>query len=150
MTEITSEKGLRDFLGQWHAILFFHASWSQYAVISKQMIEFVESYAKMGQPDVSFFFGEFEGERVPLGEALIAAGVPATVAFTGNGSVSFFRCGSHVHTMQSVVGEGTWTVWKRIDELLQTQAAYQGAAPNDGPAAPFGNSGVTEGPPSVI
>src|ERR1043165_2358909 len=101
MTEITNEKGLKDFLGQKHAIVFFHAPWSQYSLISKQMIEFVESYAK-GQRDVSFFFGEFEGERVPLAEALIAAGVPATVAFTGNGSLSFFRRGQHIHTMSSV------------------------------------------------
>src|SRR5436190_23949730 len=102
MTEITNEQGLKEFFGQKHAILFFHAPWSQYAVISKQMIEFVESYAKTGQRDVSFFFGEFEGARVPLAEALIAAGVPATVAFTGSGSLSFFRRSQHVRTMTSV------------------------------------------------
>jgi hypothetical protein len=85
MTEITNERDLKEFFGQKHAILFFHAAWSQNAVISKQMIEFVESYAKMGQRDVSFFFGEFEGERLPLAEILVAAGVPATVAFTGDG-----------------------------------------------------------------
>ena len=118
MTEITNEKGLKDFLGQTHAILFFHAPWSQYAVISKQMIEFMESYAKMTQRDVSFFFGEFESERVPVAEALVAVGVPATVAFTGNGSLSFFRRGQHIRTMSSVIGEGTFAVWRHIDELL--------------------------------
>lgn len=122
MTEITNEKGLKDFLGQQHAILFFHAPWSQYAVISRQMVEFVERYANMGQRDVSFFVGEFEGERVPLGETLVAAGVPATVAFIGNGSLSFFRRGQHNHRMSSVIGEGTFAVWRHIDELLNKPA----------------------------
>lgn len=122
MVEIRDEKDLRRFLKQEHAALFFHAPWSQYAVISKQMMEFVESYAKMGENDIQLFFGEFEGDRVSLAEAIVAVGVPSS-AFAGNGSVSFFHRGSHVHTMRSVVGEGTWTVWKKIDELLQTQTA---------------------------
>ena len=103
MTEITNERGLQEFLRQKHAVLFFHAPWCQYAVISKQMIELVESYAKMGHRDVSFFFGEFEGERLALAEALVAAGVPATIAFTGGGSLSFFRHGKHERTMKSVI-----------------------------------------------
>jgi hypothetical protein len=118
MIEIKDEHGLRQLFTLDHAILFYHASWSRYATISKQMIEFVESYAKMGSLNVSFFFGEFEGERVPLAEALVAVGVPAAVAFAGNGSLSFFRRGQHVHTMRSVIGEGTHTVWSRIHELL--------------------------------
>jgi len=123
MVEIREEKDLRTFLKQEHAALFFHAPWSQYAVISKQIMEFVESYAKMGKKEVQFFFGEFEGERVPLAEAIVAAGVPAAVAFTGNGSLSFFRRGQHIHTMSSVIGEGTFAVWRHIDELLDKHAA---------------------------
>ena len=123
MTEITNERSLKEFFRQEHALLFFHARWSQYAVISKQMIEFVESYAKMGQRDVSFFFGEFEGGRLPLAEALVAAGVPATVAFTGNGSLSFFQRGQHIRTMKSVIGEGTFAIWRHIDEVFNQHAA---------------------------
>ena len=123
MVEIRDEKDLRTFLEQEHAALFFHAPWSQYAVISKQIMEFVESYSKMGKKEVQFFFGEFEGERVPLAEAIVAAGVPAAVAFTGNGSLSFFRRGQHIHTMSSVIGEGTFAVWRHIDELLDKHAA---------------------------
>src|SRR5947207_1511741 len=98
MIEITNESDLKEFFAQNSAILFFHASWSQYAVISKQMIEFVERYAKMGQRNVPFFFGEFEG---PLANALVAA-APSTVAFVGNRSLSFFRLGQHLLTMDSV------------------------------------------------
>ena len=123
MTEITNERGLKEFFGQKHGMLFFHASWSQYSVISKQMIEFVESYAKMGQRDVSFFFGEFEGDRLPLAEALVAAGVPPTVAFTGDGSLSFFQRGQHIRTMKSVIGEGTFAIWRHIDEVFDKHAA---------------------------
>lgn len=118
MIEIHDESDLRLLLKQEHAALFFHAPWSRYAILSKQMVEFVESYAKMGRKDVHFFFGEFEGELVHLAEAVVAAGVPARVAFTGNGSLSFFRRGQHIHTLSSVVGEGTFAVWKHIDELL--------------------------------
>jgi hypothetical protein len=118
MTEITNEKGLNDFLGEKHAILFFHASWSRYSVISRQMVEFVEGYAKVSQRNLPFFFGEFEGARVPLADALVAAGVRASVVFAGNGSLSFFRGGQHVHTISSVIGQGTFEVWRRIDELL--------------------------------
>ena len=119
MTEITNERDLKDFLAQKHAVLFFHAPWSQYAVISKQMIEFVEKYAKLEQRDVSFFFfGDFEEERIPLAEALVAAGVPRTIAFVGNGSLSFFRLGQHLLTMRSVIGEGTWAVGKHMEEFF--------------------------------
>ena len=55
MIEITNERELKDFLTQKHAVLFFHASWSQYAVISNEMMEFVERYASMQQRNVSFF-----------------------------------------------------------------------------------------------
>lgn len=123
MTEITNAGELKEFFRQERAAVFFHAPWSRYAVISKQIIEFVESYAKTGERDVSFFFGEFEGERTPFAEALVAAGVPATVAFTGDGSLSFFRRGQHIRTMKSVVGEGTFAVWRHIDELLNHHAA---------------------------
>jgi hypothetical protein len=87
------------------------------------MIEFVEHHAEMGQRDVSFFLGEFEGERVPLAEAVVAAGVPGSVAFTGNGSLSFFRLGQHILTMRSVIGDGTGAVWKNIDEIFGKRAA---------------------------
>lgn len=118
MTEITNERDLKGFLRQKYAVPFFHASWSQYAVISKEMLEFVETYASMQQRNVRFFFGEFEGERLPLAEAVVATGVPGTVAFAGNGSLSFFRAGQHLHTMRSVIGEGTWAVWRNLDELF--------------------------------
>lgn len=123
MTEIKNERALTEFFKEKHALLFFHAPWSQYSVISKQMIEFVESYAKKGKRDASFFFGEFEGERVLLAEAVVAAGVPATVAFTGNGSLSFFQHGQHIRTMQSVIGEGTLAVWRHIHEIFGKHAA---------------------------
>ena len=77
----------------------------------------------MGKKDVQFFFGEFEGERVSLGEAIVAAGVPAPATFTGNGSLSFFRRGQHIHTMSSVIGEGMFAVWRYIDELLDKHPA---------------------------
>lgn len=121
MIEITTEQDLKQFFRQTHAILFFHASWSQYAVISRQMVEFVERYAT-GKRDVSFFFGEFEGKRLPLAETLVAAGVPGDIAFSGNGSLSFFQHGKHLRTMHSVIGEGNWTVWRNIDELFGKKA----------------------------
>jgi len=49
---------------------------------------------------------------------LIAAGVPKTVAFVGNGSLSFFRLGQHLLTMRSVVGEGIYAVGRHMEELF--------------------------------
>jgi hypothetical protein len=118
MTEIKNERDLKDFLRRKHAVLFFHASWSLYAMISKEIMEFVENHAIMQQRNVSFFFGEFEDDRLPLAEAIVARGVPGTVAFAGNGSLSFFRLGQHMLTMRSVIGEGTWAVWRHMDELF--------------------------------
>ena len=118
MTEIKNEQDLKDFFAQKQAVLFFHAPWSQYAVISKQMMEHVERYAKMAQRDISFFFGDFEEERTPLAEALVAAGVPKTIAFVGSGSLSFFQRGQHLLTMSSVIGEGTGAVGRHMDELF--------------------------------
>ena len=123
MIEITSDQHLNEFFRQEHAIMFFHAPWSQYAVISKQMMEFMERYADMSKQDVRFFYGQFENESIPLGEALVAAGVPPIVAFTGNGSLSIFRRGQHIHTLSSVIGEGMYAVWKHIDELLNNPEA---------------------------
>jgi hypothetical protein len=62
MIEIRDEKRLVEMLSQKHALLFFHAPWSQYAVLSKLMTEFVEEYAKSDCPEVKFFFGEFYDE----------------------------------------------------------------------------------------
>lgn len=123
MIEITNEQGLKDLFEQKHAVLFFHAPWSQYAVISKQMIEFVETYAKMGQSDVTFFFIEPDEANAPLAGPLVATGVPRAVAFVGNGSLSFFRSGRHIHTMRSVIGEGTWAVQNHIKEIFYKHAA---------------------------
>ena len=114
MIEIANDRDLREFLRRRQAALFFHATWSQYAVISKLMIEFVESKSIMGKRDIGFFWGEFEGDRVPLAKTVVALGVPDE-AFLGNGSLSFFRQGEHVQTMRSVIGEGAWAVWKNID-----------------------------------
>ena len=36
-----------------------------------------------------------------------------------------------------------------LKELREEEEAELSAAPNGGPASPFGNSGVSEGPPSV-
>ena len=115
MIEIADDRGLEEFFKQERAVLFFHAKWSQYAVISKQMVELVEFYAP-GKIDAVFYFGEFEEERLPLAEALVAAGVPKELAFTGNGSLSFFQHGKHVCTMTSVIGEGAWEVWRNLEE----------------------------------
>lgn len=122
MIEITNEQGLKEFFEQKHAILLFHAPWSQYAVISKQMVEFVETYAKMRQSDVAFFFGQFEEALAPLADPIVAAGVPPAIAFVGNGSLSFFRSGQHICTMRSVIGEGTWAVQKHIKEIFPNHA----------------------------
>ena len=118
MKEIKTEQDLSEFLKKKRAILFFHAPWSGYAMISKTMIEFVETYAKTGHEDVSFHFGVFEDERIPLADTLVATGVPATTVFTGNGSLSFFRSGQHIHTLPSVIGNGTFAVWRHIDEIF--------------------------------
>jgi len=75
--------------------------------------------AKMRKKDVSFFFGEFEGGRLPLADALIAAGVPKEIAFTGDGSLSFFQRGKHLCKMRSVIGEGTWAVWRQINKSFE-------------------------------
>jgi len=114
MIEIADGQGLEEFFKQRRAVLFFHAKWSQYAVISKRMVELVESYAT-GKTDAVFFFGHFEEERLPLAEALVAAGVPKDIAFTGGGSLSFFQHGKHLCTMKSVIGEGTWEVWRNLE-----------------------------------
>jgi hypothetical protein len=101
------------------AVLFFDASWSQYAVISKAMVEFVELYAKMGKRNVAFYYlGEFEPERMPLADALVAAGVRGAIAFVVNGSLSFFKNGKRMLTMSSVIGEGTGAVWRHLDDLF--------------------------------
>jgi hypothetical protein len=46
-----------------------------------------------------------------------------------------------------IVGEDIGFDWRR--PILFYQNAEPGAAPNGGPATPVGNSGVSEGPPSV-
>ena len=121
MIEIVSDQDLNEFFQEEHAILFFHATWSKYAVISKQMVEFVESYANAGEQHLRFFYGQFEGDRIPLAEILVAAGIPGAIAFVGDGSLSFFRRGEHIHTMRSVIGEGKFAVWRHIDGLLKQQ-----------------------------
>jgi hypothetical protein len=121
MIEIASDQDLNEFFRQEHAMLFFDAPWSKYAVIGKQMVEFVESYANAGKQNLRFYYGQFEGERIPLAEGLVVAGVPKAVAFVGKGSLSFFRSGKHIHTMASVIGEGTFAVWQQIDALINNQ-----------------------------
>jgi hypothetical protein len=128
MIEISDEQGLKNLFEQKYAILFFHAAWSQYAVIGKQMIEFVETYAKMGnsdmvpakmrQSDLAFFFIQPDEAPAQLSHSLVAAGVPRAAASVGNGSLSFFRNGQHVYTMRSVVSEGTSAVYKHIHEIF--------------------------------
>lgn len=89
-----------------------------YAVISKQMIAFVEQQALQAKLDVSFYYGQFEEERVSLVDALVAAGVSGDVVSRGSGSLSFFRRGKHMTTMVSVVGEGTWAVWREFQKAF--------------------------------
>jgi hypothetical protein len=117
MIEIRSREDLERFFEHERAVLFFAATWSGYAEISRQMIEFVEGYAKAGGIDVPFFVGQFEDDLLPLGEELVAAGVPPWV-FVGNGSLSFFLAGKHIRTMRSIIGEGTGAVWAHIEEVF--------------------------------
>ena len=48
----------------------------------------------------------------------------------------------------SLLISGAWTLYGRI-ATRRGPVAEPGAPPNGGPATPFGNSGATEGPPSV-
>jgi hypothetical protein len=94
MTEIKNERDLKDFLRRKHAVLFFHASWSLYAMISKEIMEFVENHAIMQQRNVSFFFGEFRmivfpWRRQSLQEVFLALShSPVTGVFRSFDSVS--------------------------------------------------------------
>jgi hypothetical protein len=66
------------------------------------------------------------------------------VSFTAAGAVSLFTLRGTVHEPREYVQETR-------DYIIQggALAVQLGAAPNGGPATPVGNSGVTEGPPSV-
>ena len=119
MIKIESDQDLDEFFRQEHAILFFDAPWSKYAVISRQMVEFVETRPNAERQQLRFFHGHFEGDRIPLAERLIAAGVPEAIAFVGSGSLSFFRSCDHVHTIASVIGEGAFAVWRHIEQEEQ-------------------------------
>lgn len=116
MILIDNDQALAGFFREEAAVLFYDAAWSQYSVISKQMIKFVEQYAQMSEPSVRFFICCFEGDLVPLAKRVVSAGVPDHV-FSGNGAASFFRCGNHLHTMRSVIGEGTYAVWDHLKQL---------------------------------
>jgi len=116
MNPIETSDTLEDFFRQDAAVLFFDAPWSQYSAISRTMMEFVERYAQMGEYQIKFFTCCFEGDLVPLAKRVVSVGVSEQV-FMGNGAVSFFRCGDHVCTIRSVVGEGTNAVWEQLDQL---------------------------------
>lgn len=123
MIAITNERELQDFFARENAVLFFHAEWSQYAVISKQILAFVERCSELEQRRVSFFFGEFEGALLPLAQKLATAGVSTSALGSGAGSLSFFRRGQHVRTLGSVVGNGTYEVRKAMDEIFGPPSA---------------------------
>lgn len=80
------------------------------------------------------------------------AAVAGTVqALLGHGNGQFYRDGPF--TLTAI---GWWTLFALLllsREVLVTWRAFRSAepstAPNGGPAMPLGNSGVTEGPPSV-
>jgi hypothetical protein len=118
MVEVRNERDLNELFQEAWALLFSHADWSQYAVISKSMLELIER--DLGVP---LFCGQFENERLPLAHILVAAGVPGNIAFAGAGSVSLFQGGKHVWTITSVVGEGTWNVQRKVRESLENTAA---------------------------
>ena len=115
MVEIEDKEDLNKFLREERAVLLFYAKWSGFAKISKRMIECLESGL-----DVRFYFGEFEGDRVSLGQEILALGVPKE-SFAGNGSISFFERGKHLGDINCVVGEGNWAVVRKIKELYGTQ-----------------------------
>lgn len=123
MIAITNERELQDFFTREKALLFFHAQWSDYAVLSKQILAFVERYSELEQRKVPFFFGEFEGALLPLAQSLATAGVSNSALGSGAGSLSFFRHGQHVRTIRSVVGDGLYEVWKTMDEIFGRPSA---------------------------
>ena len=85
MTAIKSESDLMEFFEQDRPAVLFR-DWSEYAVISKQMVHHVERYSKMPPQKISFYcFGE-KKEIVPLVDTLRLRGVPY-YAFLGNDSL---------------------------------------------------------------
>ncbi len=117
MKEIKSEIDIECILKAEAAIVFFHADWSEYAMISKQMMEHVERYCNLaGNEKVKFWFGQLEGDLLPLAEKLVSLDVPSD-NFRGSGGVSFFKAGIHLAAITSVIGEGTFKVNEIIDNL---------------------------------
>jgi hypothetical protein len=84
------------------------------------MVRFVERYAEIGELHIHFYLGVFEDERALLANHVVALGVPENV-FLGHGSLSFFEKGRHISTLDSVIGEGTWAVWKHIESAFDVR-----------------------------
>lgn len=77
--------------------------------------------------------------------------LPSTAeAFTGPRE-RYFRLGVGAKSMGVAYGVMTWISWFIIALLKRpkTEGAEPGASPNGGPDKRSGDSGVTEGPPSV-
>ena len=114
MILIDSEEVYQKFKSEERAILFVHADWSEYSRIGKVMIEFVEKYAVMGERNVAFYYGSFEGELVHLAQDLAELEIPST-AFSGNGSVALFKQGVFSGYIRSLIAQGNTELWKLIE-----------------------------------
>ncbi|MEM6755526.1 MAG: hypothetical protein AAF586_00025 [Planctomycetota bacterium] len=116
MIAIKTHGHLDDLFAETAAVLFFEADWSQYALISRQMMSHVESYARMGKVPIAFYSGAFDGEDASMANRLREGGIQIH-AFNGGGSVAFYRKGELTHFMLSVISEGTDAVWREIDRI---------------------------------
>jgi hypothetical protein len=65
MKEITTREDLA-LLDTKRSIVFFDTQWSGYSKISRQMVEFVESYATAGKLGVATFTGPSSRETASL------------------------------------------------------------------------------------
>ena len=113
MKAIGTETDLRDLLDAPMAILFLDANWSEYARISKLMVEHIEKYVHMKRSDIVFYCGQFEGGQLQLAQDVVDLGV-SSQSFSGNGSLAFFIKGRCVENLNSVMASGTEKVWSSI------------------------------------
>jgi hypothetical protein len=119
MKEIKTSEDVKAVLNHSKVILFFGADWSEYAVISKTMMEHVERYTKMRNSDIAFYIGYFEDDKVQLAQAMSDIGVPNQMVIAGSGSIVFLKSGQYLGHIGSVIGEGTFAVWREIEKYFR-------------------------------
>jgi hypothetical protein len=118
MKEIKTSEDVKKVLNLRKVILLFGADWSEYAVISKTMMAHVERYTKMENSDIEFYIGYFENDKVQLARAFYDIGIPTQIMGVGSGSIVFLKSGKYLGHIRSVIGEGTFTVFREINKYF--------------------------------